>query len=181
MEMPAQPLLILDLDECLIHAHASPLDRPADFLIGPFHVYQRPHVREFLQSASQWYQLAVWSSATSDYVEVIVRRIQPQDLSWQFVLGRYRCTRRYDMEFMEEGHVKDLKKVKRLGFPLERILFVDDTPSKLARDYGNALYIKPFEASLQDVELLYLTKYLERIRHAENFRKIEKRNWPHVN
>jgi RNA polymerase II subunit A small phosphatase-like protein len=180
IKTPTPPLLILDLDECLIHAHDSPLDRPADFRIGPFHVYQRPHVGEFLQAASQWYQLAVWSSATSDYVEAIVQRIQPQNLNWQFVWGRDRCTRRYDMEYMEEGYVKDLKKAKRLGFTLERILFVDDTPSKLARNYGNAIYIKPFEGPLEDEELLHLAKYLETIRHVEDFRKMEKRNWRHI-
>ena len=175
METPA--LLILDLDECLIHARESPLERPADFSIGPFSVYERPHVRQFLQSVSQAYKLAIWSSATIDYVEAIIQQIQPPHVSWEFVWGRDRCTRRYDMELLEEGYIKDLKKAKRLGFPLERVLFVDDTPSKLQRNYGNAIYIKPFEGDSEDAELLQLAKYLDAIRRTQDFRKVEKRHW----
>ena len=33
----------------------------------------------------------------------------------------------------------DLKKVKRLGYRLERVLIADDTPRKVHRHYGNAL------------------------------------------
>jgi TFIIF-interacting CTD phosphatase-like protein len=173
------PLLILDLDECLIHAHESPLDRPGDFLVGPYHVYKRPHVDQFLTTASQWYQMAIWSSGSTDYVQAIVSQLKPAAFGCQFVWGRERCTRRYDHDVGEEAFIKDLKKVKRLGFSLEKILFVDDTHSKLARNYGNAIYIPPFEGAFDDEELLKLLRYLETIRDVENFRLLEKRGWRH--
>lgn len=171
------PLLILDLDECLIHAHESPLDRPGDFRVGPFHVYERPQVRPFLHAASAWFRLAIWSSATIDYVEAIVDQISPPDVQLEFVWGRDRCTPRFDPELAEHGYLKDLKKVKRLGFNLKRTLFVDDTPAKLTRHYGNAIYVKPFEGAADDDELSCLTRYLESIRFTENFRSLEKRGW----
>jgi RNA polymerase II subunit A small phosphatase-like protein len=171
------PLLVLDLDECLIYGSESELDRAADFRVGPFHVYRRPHLCEFLEGVAAWYQLAIWSSGTSDYVSEIARAICPRGLEWQFVWARDRCIQRLDSETMAIYYLKDLKKVARLGYPLERILFVDDSPEKLSRNYGNAVYVKPFFGAADDAELPLLLQYLESIREVENFRTLEKRGW----
>jgi RNA polymerase II subunit A small phosphatase-like protein len=80
-------------------------------------------------------------------------------------------------ETREAVYLKDLKKVARLGYPLERVLVVDDTPDKLARHYGNAIYLSAYEGSIEDTELPPLLRYLESIRHIENYRAIEKRGW----
>lgn len=80
-------------------------------------------------------------------------------------------------ETLETVYIKDLKKVKRLGYSLERILFIDDTPGKMARNYGNAVYVTPFEGDEQDDELERLADYLSTIRNEPNFRWLEKRGW----
>jgi RNA polymerase II subunit A small phosphatase-like protein len=170
-------LLVLDLDECLIYGSESQLERAADFRVGPFHVYRRPHLCEFLQGVATWYQLAIWSSGTSDYVGEIAREICPHGLAWRFVWARDRCIQRLDPETMAINYLKDLKKVVRLGYALERILFVDDSPEKLSRNYGNAVYVKPFEGAADDAELPLLLKYLESIHEIQSFRTLEKRGW----
>ena len=73
--------------------------------------------------------------------------------------------------------VKDLKKVKRLGYDLNRMLMVDDTPSKLQRNYGNAVYVSSFEGDPADRELLSLAPYLLSLVDCDDFRTIEKRGW----
>src|SRR5262249_33859807 len=129
---PADPiLLILDLDETLIYATEEPLQRDPDFLIGPYAVYRRPYLSEFPISCPASFRLAVWSTATDDYVRPVVARIMPPGIEPAFVWGRSRCVRRYDPEQFEEYPVKDLKKVKRLGYCLERVLIADDTPRKV--------------------------------------------------
>jgi RNA polymerase II subunit A small phosphatase-like protein len=170
-------LLVLDLDECLIYGTESPLQRVADFRVGPFHVYRRPHLCEFLEGVAARYELAIWSSGTSDYVGDIARAICPSGSQWQFVWARDRCIQRPDPETMEINYLKDLKKVARLGYALERILFVDDSPEKLSRNYGNAVYVKPFVGAADDAELPLLLSYLNSIRDTENFRSLEKRGW----
>lgn len=170
-------LLILDLDECLIFGAEKELHRPADFHVGPYHVYCRPGLADFLFSVENYYDLAVWSSATSDYVEGITSQIQVEGREWKFVWARDRCTTNRDYETLETIYIKDLKKVKRLGYSLDRILFVDDTPNKMSRNYGNAIYIQPFEGSDDDCELPKLAKYLSKIRNEPNYRTIEKRGW----
>ena len=62
-------LVVLDLDETLIHATKNELGRKADFQIFDYHVYKRPYLNEFLTEINEHFLLAVWSSASDDYVE----------------------------------------------------------------------------------------------------------------
>lgn len=170
-------LLILDLDETLIYGVEQPLARDADLRVGPFRVYLRPHVREFIAGVAKCYRLAVWTSAGESYAGAVVRELFPAPFALQFVWSCERCVRRLDAETREYYYVKDLRKVKRRGFSLERVLVVDDSPEKLERHYGNHVRVRRFEGDEADVELRNLLPYLEGLRDAENFRRIEKRHW----
>jgi RNA polymerase II subunit A small phosphatase-like protein len=171
------PLLILDLDETLIYGAEREGARPCAFRVGPFHVYKRPYLDEFLSSVGTHYRLAIWSSATEGYVAEITQHILPAGLEWAFVWSRDRCTAKRNLETFGTEYIKDLKKVKRAGFDLARILVVDDTRHKVARNYGNAVYIAPFEGDPADEELPLLLKYLESLVGCQNFRAVEKRGW----
>ncbi|GEP44240.1 HAD family hydrolase [Brevifollis gellanilyticus] len=172
----SQPLLILDLDETLIHATKSPLDRPSDFVVGPFEVYRRPLLSEFLERIASQFELAVWTSAGSEYAAEIVARVF-RDYPLRFLWSAARCTQRTNHETFERYTVKDLRKVTRLGFSLERMLMIDDSPEKLERNYGNHIRIQPFEGDLADDELPRLANYLLSIRDVPNYRGLEKRHW----
>ena len=178
MDKPTtRPLLILDLDETLIYGAESRLDRDADFRVGPFHVYKRPHLAEFLRDTATYFDLAIWSSASSDDVEEIADQLLPLVPEWQFVWSRHRCVQRMHPELMQTYFVKDLKKVKRHGRTLDRVLIVDDTRLKVSRNYGNAIYISPFEGCDRDDELRRLAPYVNSLRFEPDFRKVEKRGW----
>lgn len=171
-------LLVLDIDETLLHAAESPLPhRSHDFSFGPYLIHKRPHLDQFIREVYELFQVAYWSSASPDYVTCLVEIINPPELTPQFVWARDRCTIAYHPELQENYFVKDLKKVKRRGYDLQKVLIVDDTPSKSSRNYGNAIYIPPFMGETNDVELLRLAGYLRRLRTASNYRSIEKRYW----
>ncbi|QEG01425.1 NLI interacting factor-like phosphatase [Stieleria maiorica] len=172
-----RPLLILDLDETLIHGAESRLHRDADFKVGPFHIYMRPHLQAFFDSIARHFDVAIWSSASPDYVDGIASMLARFVTSWQFVWSRVRCVQRMDPEMMTKIFIKDLRKVKRRGFDLDRVLMVDDTRHKVSRNYGNAIYIPPYEGKDEDAELPQLAKYVNSLRHEPNFRRIEKRGW----
>lgn len=172
-----RPLLVLDLDETLIFSTEEPLARPPDHRVGPFHVYIRPHLHRFLTEIAEDYELAVWSAATEDYVQAVVRAVTPTDVELAFVWSRSRCTQRFDPEEYEPYFVKDLKKVRRKGYSLERALIVEDTPRKVERHYGNAVYVTSWEGDEDDDLLLDLLDYLRSIHSEANFRSIEKRGW----
>lgn len=175
--MESRILLILDVDETLIHAAESPLHRPADFRIGPYHVYRRPFLQSFLSAVANDFQVAFWSTASSDYVEEIVGEVWPGGGQPNFVWGRDRCTRGLDPERQSGEWLKDLRKVKRLGYDLRRVLIVDDTPRKVARHYGNAIYVRPFVGDEADEELRGLAQYLPTLLDTADVRRLEKRDW----
>lgn len=176
-EFARRPLLIMDLDETLIYGSEVELHRQADFRVGPFHIYERPYLSAFLEAVSIYYDMAIWSSASPDYVDAVARQLARDEVDWQFVWSRTRCVQRLHTDRLEEQFSKDLKKVKRLGYDLERTLIVDDTRHKVARNYGNAIYVRPFEGGDNDDDLLRLRDYLIALRNAPNFRAIEKRGW----
>lgn len=170
-------LLILDLDETLLFATEEKLDREPDGIVGPYHVYCRPDLEAFLRKCSQHFQLAVWTSATGDYADGVVRAVFPAGVEPLFLWHRAHCVRQFDSERHETCFIKDLKKLKRLGFNLERVLIVDDTPQKVQRNYGNAIYVTPYLGDPEDTELQRLAVYLESLRLISNVRNIEKRGW----
>ena len=170
-------LLILDIDETLIHASPARLTRAADFSVGPYYVYSRPYLQEFLTACGAAFAVGIWSSASADYVQAIVQTILPAELSPAFVWSRERCVHRFDAERHDTYFVKDLKRVKRLGYDLDRVLIVDDTPQKLERNYGNAIYVRPYVGQAEDNELRQLNTYLESLSARKNVRALEKRNW----
>ena len=180
-------LLVLDLDETLIHASESELHRKADFSVYGYHVYRRPHLDAFISECACHFDLAIWSSASDPYVAAVVERIFPDPSMLQFVWGRSRATlRRFstpdDVYFhwpTDHRHfLKPLAKISRRGrWRLERILIVDDTPEKCVRNYGNAIYVHPFEGQDEDSELPALALYLHSLRDHDNVRTFEKRRW----
>jgi carboxy-terminal domain RNA polymerase II polypeptide A small phosphatase len=180
-------LLILDLDETLIHATRIKLSREPDFMVFDYFVYKRPHLAAFLAACSDIYQLAIWSSASDDYVEEVVKNIISPTIKLEFVWGRSKCTPRYPTQedFFRDSYdnqhyyyTKQLKKIKKQGFSLDRTLIVDDTPEKVKDNFGNAIYPTAFLGDLEEEnELLLLLDYLKYLDRFDNIRKIEKRNW----
>ena len=120
----ARMLLILDLDETLIYATERALERPADFRLDHYHVYQRPYLNEFLDRVGPYFDLAVWSSAGDDYVREVVAQVFPADLPLAFVWRQSRCTYRRNWQRERLAHlglapgpqyhyVKPLRKLRR--------------------------------------------------------------------
>ena len=178
MASPHSPiLLILDLDETLIHSTERPLDREPAIRVGPFFVYARPWLEEFLSRCGALFQTAVWSSAGADYAGAVVASIFPSETPQAFVWSREQCVQQYDPERGEIQFLKDLKKVKRKGFDLRRVLIVEDSPHKVRRSYGNAIYVKPFLGDPNDDELPLLSPYLATLSDIPDVRLIEKRGW----
>ncbi|TPG72091.1 HAD family hydrolase [Hymenobacter nivis] len=181
-------LLILDLDETLIHATVNKLGDDFAFELYQHYVYKRPGLDAFIAACAEKFDLAVWSSASDGYVKQVVAQIFPTAVKPVFVWGRSRCTPLVLPRLDEYGYynldgashyeyAKILKKVKRLGFDLERVLIVDDTPEKVRNCYGNAIYPTPFLGDPDDNELAVLAQFLHSLHDVQNVRSIEKRHW----
>lgn len=170
-------LLILDLDETLIYATESPLKKKHDFTVGNYFVYKRPYLDIFLATCFNWFEVAIWTSSSPDYAKEITNNLLLNSQELKFIWASDRCTTCYDFETVTYYWSKNLKKVKRQGYQLEKIICVDDSPEKHQKNYGNLVKVKPFFGSDDDNELNYLLRYLDIIKQCDNVRKIDIKNW----
>lgn len=175
--MDQQHLLILDLDETLVHASNVPLSRPPDFEIPPYSLYLRPGVGEFLEWALQNFRVAIWTSSSPKYAEIVTGILFEDPAKLEFVWASNRCTPKRDFERDTWCNSKPLHKVKRRGYDLRRVLAVDDSPEKYTRSYGNLVAVSPFHGGAEDHELILLQQYLAQLMLQPDIRKVEKRAW----
>lgn len=157
-------LLILDLDQTLIHTVEEPLTGNApSFTLSPYHhVYIRPHLQEFLYTCSKYFELAIWSSAKRDYVHQVIQKIIPTDIALSFIWSRKKCTfgvyptdtnhHNNSEQTLSRVWFKKLDKVKKQGYLLNKILIVDNSPEKVLHDADNAIYIEDFRGNTSDQE-----------------------------
>lgn len=172
-----KPLLILDLDETLIRGVHEPLEQDYDMLLGPYFIYFRPFVSDFLANQNERFRLGFWSSATMSYVGPICRQLMKGLPDPLFVWDRERCTERFDHFRQETYWAKDLRNIERNGMSLDRVLIVDDEMRKMNRHYGNALLVNQFLGSPEDNELVKLDAFLAGVYQQEDLRKVPKDNW----
>lgn len=184
MERPFDKLLVLDLDETLIHTvelrdETAYCERDPDIWIDDTSLasYKRPGVEEFLTWCFENYAaVGLWTAGTRPYAfEVLPHLCNPNDFA--FVWGRERCTWKFDFERGESDWIKDIRKLRRMGYSKQKILCVDDTPEKFKRSYGNYIRVQAFEGDPEDTELEQLARYLETLGPVPNVRTIEKRGW----
>lgn len=176
--MTDRSLLVLDLDETIIFSTHEPLaGLPSKPLVG-YHVHPRPGLGAFLERASELYDVGVWTAAGSSYGEIITKTFVEPVVKPIFTFTSKRCTLRRDWD--GDGcwiSSKPLRKLRRFGYALERTLIIEDDPKKVSINYGNAIYVPPFEGQVNDVVLEHLADYLHRLHKQPNFRRIEKRGW----
>lgn len=179
--MKQRILLILDVDETLVHAKACEFEQQSDFVLFNLCVYKRPYLDEFLLEAERHFDLGIWSSGTNDYVKGIVIRIFPKPGQLKFIWDRSKCIESRKgggwIDEKEIYYVKDLDKLAEEGFRKEKILIVDDDPRTAEGNVENAIFVKEFTGDQADRELLYLKEYLTTLVNVEDVRKIEKRTW----
>jgi len=176
MTTPPRKLLVLDLDETLVHATEVELEHAADFSVGPYFVYKRPHLDQFLSVVLASFDVGVWTSSGEGYATQVLERLFAAG-SLEFTWSSGRCTTARDWTTGEYTSIKDLSKLKKRGYRLESIIAVDDTPTKYARSYGNLVTVREFVGDRTDVELPLLGRYLQSLLPAANVRSVEKRRW----
>lgn len=180
-------LIILDLDETLIHGstkdlfHGTKVIAP-DFYVHPYKIHLRPYVHEFINFCRIHFNVAIWSSGTNDYVTSVTKTLFTNIEDLVFIWSREKCIKRDQIRTMAEISsepiwIKDLKKVEKLGFTLNKVIVVDDSPEKLCRNYGNLVAVNRFTGASSDNELKILCSYLAHLNGHDDVRRIEKRGW----
>lgn len=118
-------LLILDLDETLLHTSYTPIHgQDLKARKGYFYLYERPHLKEFLDRYSIDYNLAIWSASKADYVSWIIRSTALSQYEFVFINTRKNCKRVYS----KEGRIEYKKDLTPYLNQYHRVVMLDDVP-----------------------------------------------------
>ena len=93
-------MLVLDLNGLLVDRRMSPFENPVDGTkvapdakFGKFYIYNRPHMRSFVEWASEHFTVGVWSSAQHHNARTLVNHVWGKQRDrLAFVWGQDRCT-----------------------------------------------------------------------------------------
>jgi len=193
-------LILLDLDETLIHSEEFPRLEPSmkdfDFKVSFesdnsfwYMTKKRPFLKEFLEFLFTNFDVGIWTASGEDYALKIIENIGIDKSKLKCFYTKENCSLRLDYETNRYYGLKNLQKLKKKGWAksytnrtgkireLNKVLIVDDISETAINNRDNLVLIKPFYFDDKDTELLKLISYLEKIKDESNYRRIDKRNW----
>ncbi|XP_026871355.1 CTD nuclear envelope phosphatase 1B isoform X2 [Electrophorus electricus] len=175
-------ILVLDLDETLIHSHHDGVLRPTvrpgtppDFTLKVvidkhpvrFFVHKRPHVDFFLEVVSQWYELVVFTASMEIYGSAVADKLDNNKGILKRRYYRQHCT-------LDLGsYIKDLSLVHG---DLSSIVILDNSPGAYRSHPDNAIPIKSWFSDPSDTALLNLLPMLDALRFTSDVRSVLSRN-----
>ena len=171
-------ILLLDLDETLIHAdffeelEENKIDSNKYDAIISFYtsedlgIFIRPKVKEFLEEISKYFLIGVFTAAIPEYADAAINYLDPEEKYIKFKLYRNDCI-----------NIGDLVRVKDLNIfgeeNLDKIVLLDNNIYSFSNQLSNGILINSFFNDENDDELSNVRKYLiEYIFPCDDVRKI---------
>lgn len=163
-----KPILVLDLDETLVHCcnfdgseanHEISVSYLATRLntMVTAKLNLRPRVSWFLKKISQHYQVVVYTASEFDYAQAVCRVLDPENIYFTKIYARHNCIR------TEKGYlVKDLRMLT--GLNTTKIVLVDNSPHCFAPQIHNGIPILPYYQGRNDNELPKLYEFLMQLK-----------------
>jgi TFIIF-interacting CTD phosphatase-like protein len=148
-------LVILDLDETLLHACHEWIGKQPSFVISNAMIHLRPGVNDFIEAISKHFDIAIWTASYGLYTKDIIKELFGTKTNLRFVLTREDC----DPITESDGYPafeKDTQKILDLGWYHEDFIIVDDKPHLVKSKHLNILEVRPFYGSTTDTELFRL-------------------------
>ncbi|CAF0715710.1 unnamed protein product [Adineta steineri] len=172
-------ILVLDLDETLIHSHHDGFSRniatkpsgPPDFIVRVeierhpvrFFVYKRPHVDYFLEAVSKWYELVIFTASMEIYGSAVTDKLDNNRNMLSRRYFRQHCTLEYG------AYSKDLSVINK---DLSQIFILDNSPIAYRCCPLNAIPIKSWFFDPTDTCLLSLLPFLDALRFCHDVRSV---------
>jgi len=154
-------LIVFDLDETLVHATAVPLSSPEAFQAEPYFVYVRPFASELIKFCASRFEVAVWSSSSERYVEMVTEKLFGTSYPVAFSWAVSKCVQKVDPKSNGYVYIKDLRKALKHGYAADEIIMIDDSPEKLQRQPTRHLCLSAFTGDPLDRELLDVIERLK--------------------
>ncbi|EDW46975.1 CTD nuclear envelope phosphatase 1 [Drosophila sechellia] len=177
--------LVLDLDETLVHScyldpdtHDNvgcsqlPENARPDYVLNisidgtepiVFRVFKRPHVDEFLDFVSKWYDLVIYTASLEAYAAQVVDQLDA---------GRGLITRRFYRQHCRASSPLVSKDLTLVSPDMSGVLIIDNSPYAYRDFPDNAVPIKTFIYDPDDTELLKMLPFLDALRFTKDVRSI---------
>lgn len=173
-------LVVLDLDETLIHARGRgepDLPWPPHRQVAQYRVYLRPGARELLATlVERFVAVGIWTSASTEYATAMTERVVDRR-KLRFIYTREHCEQRRGAGLDDGYWLKDIASLDGFGFDPARIIVVDDKPRGLERSADNLVQIPPFMGDPGDRMLDALERLLLELGPVADVRAVDKRGW----
>ena len=166
------------MDETLIHScPAGEAEAPDHLIKGNdekgnevlIALNVRPLCIEFLKKVSQYYEIYIFTAATSNYANAIVNFLDPMGQIINGVFSRNHCLMTKNGMF-----IKDLRIVKNRD--LKNMLLIDNLSHSFGLQIENGIPILEFQNDRKDRELKYLYDYLLQALYVDDIRSFNKKN-----
>lgn len=179
LENPRKKLILLDLDETLVHSdfdllYPGTYDTTVTFedtltkekiSVG---VYFRKDLEQFLRTMKSFFELAIFTSSVKEYADAIIDSFDKSNEFFSFRLYRESCI------YLNNVYIKDLNVVSEYGYELKDVVLVDNSLYSFAGQINNGILISSFYDSKDDCELGRVCNYL--IGYIENSEDVRKQN-----
>lgn len=171
-------LLILDLDETLIHSMSrstSSINNSQGHMVEVrffnndistlYFVHKRPYCDFFLNQVSKWYDIMIFTASMKEYADPVIDWLE-SSMNEKFKDRFYRndCILRDGV-----GYIKDLS---TLGKQLSEIIIMDNSPISYAMHVDNAIQVEGWISDPTDTDLLNLLPLLESLRFTTDVRNV---------
>jgi len=163
-------VLVLDLDETLVHATTKPIKNAAyDMVLDVvlegiscrFYVKKRPFLDMFLRQVCESFDVVVFTASLRTYADPVIDMIDPKRLI-KLRLFRDSCINR------EGVYIKDLRTICS---DLSKIIIIDNSPIAYSWNKENAIPITDwFADNPKDEALLQLLPFLSALRFSSDVR-----------
>lgn len=152
-------LIVLDLDETIVHSRKYDEEGFNQDTLeyidmdGHFRVFFRPYFRVLLNILFKYYDVAVWSAGSEQYVLAIVDELQKKiKKKFKFVWTLNECKESIDK-------YKVTKALEMI--PEYPHVYIIEDNSEIKEKYpDNTIKIKPYSAPVYDEEILKITALL---------------------
>ena len=191
-DLPKKKLLLIDLDETLIHSEfrtkehyktlklftkiSKCLTKTFSYSDGNYvyyiEVYFRPHLKEFLDEVSKYFDLAIFTAASKGYADTILDFIDPNNELFQFRLYRDAC-----IPIQQKLYIKDLRIIK--NYDPMNVILMDNSLYSFMNQPSNGMLVNSFYTNHKDNQLISAKNFLiNHILPCDDIRK-ECEKWYH--
>ncbi|EAN30762.1 dullard-like phosphatase domain protein [Theileria parva strain Muguga] len=161
-------MLVLDLDETLIHSsfepsnNSFPMQLMQNGVERTIYIGKRPYLSEFLSVVSNFYEIVIFTAGLKSYADPVIDFIDPDGV----------CKRRLFRDSCKYWNGYYIKDLEILNKPLKDVVTIDNSPCCYCLNPENAIPIETWFNDENDSELCDLVPLLRRLAHTEDVTNI---------